>query len=89
MVKYKKEEDSGLTNKIQKLSWHSVVKKGSRFNQRLTQLTGLVSQVNCNSAQAYKYVLRLHTRSAQETAELQANQQFYFFALAKVIPAIK
>jgi len=25
------------------------VKKGSRFNQRLTQLTGLVSQVNCNS----------------------------------------
>lgn len=48
VVKYKKEEDSGLTNKIQKLSWHSVVKKGSRFNQRLTQLTGLVSQVNCN-----------------------------------------
>ncbi|XP_078366924.1 dynamin-binding protein-like isoform X2 [Oculina patagonica] len=44
VVKYKKVEDSGLTNKIQKLSWHSVVKKGSRFNQRLTQLTGLVSQ---------------------------------------------
>ena len=57
VVKYKKEEDGGLTNKIQKLSWHSVVKKGSRFNQRLTQLTGLVSQVNCNllTVQAYKY----------------------------------
>lgn len=44
VVKYKKVEDSGLTNMIQKLNWHSVVKKGSRFNQRLTQLTGLVSQ---------------------------------------------
>lgn len=44
-MKYKKVEDSGLTNMIQKLNWHSVVKKGSRFNQRLTQLTGLVSQV--------------------------------------------
>lgn len=44
VVKYKKVEDSGLTNRIQKLSWHSVVKKGNRFNQRLTQLTGLVSQ---------------------------------------------
>lgn len=44
VIKYKKVEDSGLTNMIQKLNWHSVVKKGNRFNQRLTQLTGLVSQ---------------------------------------------
>ena len=46
VVKYKKVEESGLTNKIQKLSWHSVVKKGTRINQKLTQLTGLVAQVN-------------------------------------------
>ena len=50
VVKYKKVEDSGLTNRIQKLSWHSVVKKGNRFNQRLTQLTGLVSQVHASNA---------------------------------------
>ena len=82
VVKYKKEEDSGLTNKIQKLSWHSVVKKGSRFNQRLTQLTGLVSQVNCNSAQAYKYfvyipVLRKKPLSYRPTNNLS----FYFIFL--------
>ena len=49
VVKYKKVEESGLTNKIQKLSWHSVVKKGTRINQKLTQLTGLVAQVNLST----------------------------------------
>ena len=45
VVKYKRVEDSGLGTMMQKLSWHSVVKKSSRFNQRITQFTGLVSQV--------------------------------------------
>ncbi|XP_031562660.1 dynamin-binding protein-like [Actinia tenebrosa] len=44
VLKYKRVEDSGISNKIQKLNWHSVLKKSSRFNQRITQFTGLVSQ---------------------------------------------
>lgn len=44
--KYQKVEESGLSTKFQKFTWHSVLKKSSRFNQRITQFTGLVSQVN-------------------------------------------
>ncbi|XP_032242810.2 dynamin-binding protein isoform X1 [Nematostella vectensis] len=44
VVKYKKTEESGISNKFQKLSWHSVMKKSSRFTQKLTQSTGLVNQ---------------------------------------------
>ena len=46
VVKYKRVEESGLGTMMQKLNWHSVVKKSSRFNQRITQFTGLVSQVS-------------------------------------------
>lgn len=42
--KYQKVEESGLSTKFQKFTWHSVVKKSTRFNQRITQFTGLVSQ---------------------------------------------
>ena len=41
--KYQKTE--GIGNKIQRLNWHSVRKKSSRINQKITQFTGLVSQV--------------------------------------------
>jgi len=40
--KYQKTE--GIGNKIQRLNWHSVRKKSSRINQKITQFTGLVSQ---------------------------------------------
>ncbi|XP_028399680.1 dynamin-binding protein-like isoform X2 [Dendronephthya gigantea] len=42
--KYQKAEESGLSTKFQKFTWHSLLKKSSRFNQRITQFTGLVSQ---------------------------------------------
>lgn len=41
--KYRETED-GIGKKVQKLNWHSVAKKSSRINQRITQFTGLNSQ---------------------------------------------
>eukprot|EP00794_Sanderia_malayensis_P016675 gene16675-18367_t len=41
--KYQREEE-GIGDKIQRLNWHSVRKKTSRINQKITQFTGLVSQ---------------------------------------------
>ena len=43
MQKYREIED-GIGKKVQKLNWHSVAKKSSRINQRITQFTGLNSQ---------------------------------------------
>ena len=42
--KYRQTED-GLGKRVQKLNWHSVAKKSSRINQKITQFTGLNSQV--------------------------------------------
>jgi len=42
--KYRETED-GLGKRVQKLNWHSVAKKSSRINQKITQFTGFNSQV--------------------------------------------
>ena len=46
VVKYKKVEEGGLTNKIRKLSVHSVRKKGTRLEEELRQRNGVVARVN-------------------------------------------
>ncbi|XP_065641623.1 dynamin-binding protein isoform X2 [Hydra vulgaris] len=42
VLKYR-ETVPGISKKVQKLNWHSVAKKSSRINQRITQFTGLNS----------------------------------------------
>ncbi|XP_065653962.1 dynamin-binding protein-like isoform X2 [Hydra vulgaris] len=42
VLKYR-ETVPGIGKKVQKLNWHSVAKKSSRINQRITQFTGLNS----------------------------------------------
>ena len=44
VLKYRETED-GIGKKVQKLNWHSVAKKTNRINQRITQFTGLNTQV--------------------------------------------
>lgn len=44
LVQKYRETDDGIGKKVQKLNWHSVAKKSSRINQRITQFTGLNSQ---------------------------------------------
>lgn len=43
VLKYRETED-GLGKRVQKLNWHSVAKKSSRINQKITQFTGLNTQ---------------------------------------------
>ncbi|XP_066928648.1 dynamin-binding protein-like [Clytia hemisphaerica] len=43
VLKYRETED-GISKKVQKLNWHSVAKKSSRINQKITQFTGFNSQ---------------------------------------------
>ena len=44
VLKYRETVD-GIGKKVQKLNWHSVAKKTNRINQRITQFTGLNTQV--------------------------------------------
>uniref|UniRef100_A0ABM0MY84 Flocculation protein FLO11-like n=1 Tax=Saccoglossus kowalevskii TaxID=10224 RepID=A0ABM0MY84_SACKO len=44
VMKYRKSDVDSISNKLGKLSLHSIRKKSQRMNQRLTQMTGLVTQ---------------------------------------------
>ncbi|XP_078470480.1 dynamin-binding protein isoform X1 [Lampetra planeri] len=92
VVKYRKDDDSSLIDKLSKLNMHSILKKSSRVSGHLKHLTGMASQIRDEAFEeeergfrglerAVKSFLRslsLYTQQLREAlaAELQCSSSF-------------